>query len=252
MSTLGVALVTGASRGIGADVARRLATDGYDVACAATSAANAAAVAEEITNDGTRRAIPIEARVQDPASVERAVDEIENTLGPITLLVNNAGINRLGPVHELSVEDFDAVIDVNLVGVWRGMRAAIPIMREQGAGSIVNMSSVQALVGFAGWAGYAASKGGINSLTQQAAVEYAPDGIRVNAIVPGTILTEMNERIMQDSGDPDRQMDEWVAMHPMRRVGMPAEVHPVSRSARKQVTPPFAPFSLSWVAAVPL
>jgi NAD(P)-dependent dehydrogenase (short-subunit alcohol dehydrogenase family) len=86
------------------------------------------------------------------------------------------------------------------------------------------MSSVQSLVGFVGWAGYAASKGGINALTQQAAVEYAERGIRVNAIIPGTILTEMNERIMQESGDPQAQMDAWTAMHPIRRVGLPVEV----------------------------
>jgi NAD(P)-dependent dehydrogenase (short-subunit alcohol dehydrogenase family) len=124
----------------------------------------------------------------------------------------------------MSEEDWQAVLDINLTGVWRGMRAAIPVMLGQGGGSIVNLSSVQSLVGFVGWAGYAASKGGINGLTQQAAVEYASRGIRVNAIVPGTILTEMNERIMEDSGDPQAQMDAWVAMHPMRRVGTPAEV----------------------------
>ena len=97
-------------------------------------------------------------------------------------------------------------------------------MLDAGGGSIVNVSSVQSLVGFVGWAGYAASKGGINGLTQQAAVEYAPRHIRVNAIVPGTILTEMNERIMRESDDPQAQMDAWVAMHPVGRVGTPEEV----------------------------
>src|SRR5947207_15482553 len=89
---------------------------------------------------------------------------------------------------------------------------------------MVNVSSVQSLVGFVGWAAYAASKGGINAVTEQAAVEYAPRNIRVNAVVPGTILTEMNEGIMRDSGDPAAQMATWVAMHPMGRVGRPDEV----------------------------
>ena len=124
----------------------------------------------------------------------------------------------------MTEEDWGRVLDVNLSGVWRGMRAAIPRMLAQGGGSIVNLSSVQARVGFLGWAGYAASKGGIDALTRQAAVEYAPQGIHVNAIVPGTIMTEMNEGIMRDSPDGDAVMAEWVSMHPMGRIGQPEEV----------------------------
>ena len=104
------------------------------------------------------------------------------------------------------------------------MRFAIPAMLESGGGSIVNTSSVQAAVGFVGWAGYAASKGGIDSLTKQAAVEYAAQGIRVNAIVPGTIMSEMNLKVMAESPDPDAVMSYWVAMHPIGRVGQPGEV----------------------------
>src|SRR4029079_12251309 len=116
-------------------------------------------------------------------------------------------------------EDVRRVIDVNLLGVWRGMRAAIPVMLERGGGSIVNLSSVQGHGGFAGWAAYAASKGGIDALTRQAAVEYASAGIRVNSIVPGTIRTEMNEKIMAEAPDPDAVMAGWVAMHPTGRIG---------------------------------
>ena len=97
-------------------------------------------------------------------------------------------------------------------------------MLAQGGGSIINLSSVQAHVGFLGWAGYAASKGGIDALTRQAAVEYAARGIRVNAVVPGTIMTAMNERIMRESPDGDAVMAGWVAMHPMGRIGQPEEV----------------------------
>jgi len=113
---------------------------------------------------------------------------------------------------------------VNLSGVWRGMRAAIPEMLRSGGGSIVNTSSVQGHVGFAGWAGYAASKGGVDALTRQAAVEYAPMGIRVNAVVPGTILTAMNEGILREVDDPDELLRTWRAMHPMGRIGTPDEV----------------------------
>jgi len=144
--------------------------------------------------------------------------------GRLDGIVNNAALAIPGSAASISEVDWRTVIDVNLSGVWRGMRFAIPAMLASGGGSIVNLSSVQSVVGFVGWAGYAASKGGINALTQQAAVEYAPKGIRVNAIIPGTILTEMNERIMQESGDPAAQMAAWVAMHPIGRVGRPDEV----------------------------
>ena len=139
-------------------------------------------------------------------------------------MVSNAGIALGGSAADMSEDDWRRVLDVNLSGVWRAMRYAIPAMLRTGGGSIINTSSVQSAVGFVGWAGYAASKGGINALTTQAAVEYAPQGIRINAIVPGTIMTEMNERIMASSPNPTAVMDSWRSMHPIGRVGQPDEV----------------------------
>jgi NAD(P)-dependent dehydrogenase (short-subunit alcohol dehydrogenase family) len=214
-----VVAVTGAATGIGRAAVEALAREGARVVLGDVDDAGAE-VAAAIGGD----AIFVHADVTSTSDVEGQVRTAIDRYGRLDGIVNNAALAIPGSAGEMSEDDWRTVIDVNLNGVWRGMRAAIPVMLEQGGGSIVNMSSVQALVGFVGWAGYAASKGGINSLTQQAAVEYAPQGIRVNAIVPGTILTEMNEKIMQESGDPQRQMDEWVAMHPMRRVGTPAEV----------------------------
>jgi NAD(P)-dependent dehydrogenase (short-subunit alcohol dehydrogenase family) len=197
--TTQVALVTGASRGIGAAVARRLAADGYAVACAATSAANAAHVAHEIESDGSQRALPIEILVQDPASVERAVLQIEDALGPITLLVNNAGINRVAPVHEQPVADFDAVLDVNLRGVFicshfvsrRMVDAASP-------GSIVNIGSVAGIDAFPGRSAYAASKAGVHHLTRVMALDLAPFRIRVNSVAPGYIRTDLVQGLLDD------------------------------------------------------
>jgi NAD(P)-dependent dehydrogenase (short-subunit alcohol dehydrogenase family) len=156
--------------------------------------------------------------------VTATIDGAVERWGSVDVVCNNAALAIPGSVVEIDEGSWLRVLDVNLSGVWRGMRAAIPHMLRQGAGSIVNVSSVQSLVGFEGWAGYAASKGAINALTQQAAVEYAGRGVRVNAVIPGTILTEMNERIMQASDDPEAVMAGWVSMHPVGRVGRPDEV----------------------------
>jgi NAD(P)-dependent dehydrogenase (short-subunit alcohol dehydrogenase family) len=199
MATSGVALVTGASRGIGAEVARRLAADGYDVACAATTAANAVGVADEITNNGSRRAVPIEIRVQDPDSVERALAEIESELGLITLLVNNAGINRVAPVHEQTVEDFDAVLDVNLRGVFICSHfVSRRIITAGSPGSIVNIGSVAGIDAFPGRSAYAASKAGVHHLTRVMALDLAPHRIRVNAVAPGYVRTDLVQELLDD------------------------------------------------------
>jgi NAD(P)-dependent dehydrogenase (short-subunit alcohol dehydrogenase family) len=215
-----VVVVTGAATGIGRASALALGAEGALLVLGDIDDAGGERTAADIG----RTATFLRADVRSSSEVDMLVATALERHGRLDGIVNNAAVAIPGAAGEVSEDDWQAVIDVNLSGVWRGMRAAIPAMLRTGGGSIVNMSSVQSLVGFVGWAGYAASKGGINALTQQAAVEYAERGIRVNAVIPGTILTEMNERIMQDSGDPQGQMDAWVAMHPMRRVGLPAEV----------------------------
>ena len=218
-----VAVVTGAASGIGRATARALAGEGALVGIADVDEAGGERVAAGIREAGGE-AFFRGADVRSLADLEAVVAEAVDRGGRLDVLVNNAAVSVAGSAGEMSEEDWVEVVDVNLTGVWRGMRAAIPRMLAQGGGSIVNLSSVQARVGFRGWAGYAASKGGIDALTRQAAVEYASMGIRVNAIAPGTIATEMNERIMAESPDPDAVMAGWLAMHPMGRVGQPQEV----------------------------
>jgi NAD(P)-dependent dehydrogenase (short-subunit alcohol dehydrogenase family) len=215
-----IVVVTGAATGIGRACSLGLGAEGALLVLGDIDVEGGERTAADIGSN----AVFLRSDVRSSADVDGLVQAAVDRHGRLDGIVNNAAVAIPGAAGDVSEDDWQAVIDVNLSGVWRGMRAAIPAMLRTGGGSIVNMSSVQSLVGFVGWAGYAASKGGINALTQQAAVEYAERGIRVNAVIPGTILTEMNEKIMQDSGDPQGQMDAWVAMHPMRRVGLPPEV----------------------------
>ena len=108
-----------------------------------------------------------------------------------------------GKVDEIDEGSWNTVISTNLSSVWRGMRVCVPEMKKRGGGSIVSMSSVQAFTGFSGWAAYAAAKGGINALTQQAALDLASFKIRVNAVAPGTIMTPLNEKLFREHSDPD-------------------------------------------------
>jgi NAD(P)-dependent dehydrogenase (short-subunit alcohol dehydrogenase family) len=140
------------------------------------------------------------------------------------VVVNNAGIAVAGSVTDISEVDWDRVFAVNLKGVWLGMRFGIPHLRASGGGAIVNMSSVQALLGLPGWAAYAATKGAIISLTRQASVEYAKDGVRVNCVAPGTIMTPMNERIFETAPDRAALIRNWNSVHALGRFGEPEEV----------------------------
>jgi NAD(P)-dependent dehydrogenase (short-subunit alcohol dehydrogenase family) len=215
-------VLTGGASGIGRASARMLAAEGAAVVIGDVDDA-AAGVAQEIVDAGSRATF-VRTDVRSWDDVRQLVETAVEDHGGLDVIVNNAGVAIGGAAGEMSEEDWNRVLDVNLTGVWRGMRLAIPEMLKAGGGSIVNVSSVQSLVGFVGWAGYAASKGGINALTQQAAVEYAPQGIRVNAIIPGTILTGMNEGILREHPDPEGLMSQWTAMHPIGRIGQPEEV----------------------------
>jgi NAD(P)-dependent dehydrogenase (short-subunit alcohol dehydrogenase family) len=215
--------VTGGAAGIGRATAMALAAEGAHVGLGDVDERGAEDTVGAIGADGGD-AFARRTDVRSLAELEALVGDAVDRHGRLDVIVNNAGVAIPGSAGEMTEDDWERVIETNLGGVWRGMRAAIPEMVRTGGGSIVNVSSVQAAVGFVGWAGYAASKGGIDALTRQAAVEYAPVGIRVNAIVPGTIMTPMNERIMRESDDPDAVIAGWNAMHPMGRVGRPDEV----------------------------
>jgi NAD(P)-dependent dehydrogenase (short-subunit alcohol dehydrogenase family) len=223
MARAGVAVVTGAAAGIGRAVAERLAAGGTAVVIGDVDEAAAAETAAGIEARGGR-ARAVRTDVSRSADVEALMAAAVDAYGRLDAVVNNAGVAISGTVDGTSEEDWDRVLGVNLRGVWLGMKHAIPHLRAAGGGAIVNLSSVQALLGFPEWAAYSATKGAIISLTQQAAVEYAAEGIRVNCVAPGTIMTPMNERIFETTPDPEALVASWNAMHPLGRFGQPAEV----------------------------
>jgi NAD(P)-dependent dehydrogenase (short-subunit alcohol dehydrogenase family) len=187
-----VALVTGASSGLGVRFAKVLAQAGAKVALAARRGDRLVALAEELRADGAR-ALPIELDVSDSAQVARAVEEVETELGPLRILVNNAGMAKTAPALETPGEDWDQVMDVNLRGAWMMAQAAGKAMAVHGqGGSIVNIASILGLGGTQGVAAYCASKAGLINLTRALAGEWARHGIRVNALAPGYIETELN------------------------------------------------------------
>lgn len=190
-----LALVTGASRGIGAAIARELGKNGYSVVinyCG--SEAKAQAVLEDI-NDG----MIIKADVSKYEECEAMVNTVIEKYGRIDLLVNNAGITKDNLIIKMSPDDFDQVIDTNLKGTFNMCKAVARIMMKQRSGRIINMSSVVGISGNPGQANYAASKGGVIALTKTLARELSSRGIMVNAIAPGFIETEMTAVLGEDA-----------------------------------------------------
>ena len=218
-----VAVVTGAGNGIGQAAARLMAAEGAAVLVADRDAECGGRVAEEINAQGGQAAFQ-RADVGVAAEVEQMVAAAVARWGRLDILMNNAAVFLPGTVVDTSEDDWQRVLNINLSGVWRGMKYAIPHMLKQGGGSIVSVSSIQGLQGFHNWAGYAAGKGAINALTRQAAIEYAPNQIRVNAIAPGTIVTPLNAARWQAEPEGQQLLEAYNAAHPLGRPGRPDEV----------------------------
>ncbi len=190
-----VALVTGASSGIGQAIALALGRAGVAVGCGARSATRCAETVDRIRNAGGR-AIAVEWDVTDPAQATAAVDAVEQAFGPLGLAVNNAGVGAGTPALELTPGQWQAVLDTNLTGVFFSCQAEARAMRAHGRGAIVNIASISATIANRNLtqAQYNASKAAVVHLTKSLAVEWAPLGLRVNAVSPGYTLTPMNRR----------------------------------------------------------
>ena len=213
-----VALVTGASRGIGRAVALKLAAEGAKVAINyAGSQGKAEEVKAEIEAKGGE-AILVQANVADKDAVEAMVNQTVEAFGTIDILVNNAGITRDGLLARMKDEDFEAVVDTNLKGVFYCTKAVAKLMMKKRSGRIVNMASVVGLTGNAGQTNYAASKAGVIGFSKSAAKELAARGITVNMVAPGFIATDMTEAM------PEKAKEAVLGTIPMKREGQPEDV----------------------------
>jgi NAD(P)-dependent dehydrogenase (short-subunit alcohol dehydrogenase family) len=214
------AIVTGAASGIGRAIAVRFAEEGARVLVADIDGEAAESVAAELGEN----ALGYRVDVTSAEEMRRMVAYAVERWGGLDVMVNNAGLGVAAKTPETSEEDWQRVMDVNLKGTFLGMKYAIPAIRESGGGSLINMSSVAALVGVADRAAYCAAKGGIMALTRAAAVDHVGEGVRINCIAPGTVDTPWVARITAGYEDPEAARAAMRARQPHGRLVTPEEI----------------------------
>ena len=214
------AIVTGAGAGIGEAIAIRLSSEGARVALADLDEQAAKGVADEIEG----KTLVHRTNVTRAAEVESLVQRVVEEWGGLDVMVNNAGIGVAATAPDTSEEDLDRQMSVNLKGTFFGIKYAVPAMRDSGGGSIINMSSVAALVGVPDRAAYCAAKGAILALTRASAIDHVGEGIRVNCIAPGTVDTPWIGRITAGYDDPEEARARMQARQPHGRFVQPEEI----------------------------
>ena len=218
-----VAVITGGGQGIGEATVRAFAREGATVVIAERNADTGARVAADLTAEG-HAALFVEMDVTDEASITRMVAALLARYGQIDVLVNNAGVNVFHEPLETSDEEWRRCFAVDLEGAWRVARAVLPSMRARRAGSIVNIASCHSFAIIPNTFPYPVAKHGLLGLTRSLGIQYAPDGIRVNAIAPGYIETALAEDYWQEFPDPEAERRRVYDMHPPKRIGRPEEV----------------------------
>ena len=215
-----VALVTGGTKGLGRSMATGFVEAGAQVVVVSRHAEEAAVVAQELAAHGGTRCAGYAADVTDPAQVEVLVNRVLADFGQVDILVNNAGVNIRGPIEELSVESFETVQAINVRGPWLMCRALASHFKARRYGRVINIGSMLSVVGMAGRTPYATSKGALLQLTRVLALEWAPYGVTVNAMLPGPFATEMNLPIL---ANPEVYQS-FIARIPLGRWGELAEI----------------------------
>lgn len=214
------AIVTGAGAGIGRAIAARFSAEGARVMVADLDGEAAEAVAGELGRPAFARVVDVSSEESVAALIRAAREE----WGGLDVLVNNAGIGIAATTPDTDTGDWRRVLEVCLTGTFFGMKHAIPVLREEGGGAIINMSSVAALVGVADRAAYCAAKGGILALTRAAAIDHIAEGIRVNCIAPGTVDTPWIDRITSGYDDPAQARAAMEERQPHGRLVTPEEI----------------------------
>ncbi len=212
-----VAIVTGGAVGIGKEITTRFLADGATVVIADINEEGGAATADELGCQFEH------CDVRDYEQIETLVESVVDEHGSLDVMVNNAGVASETSIERMSLEEWDNVISTNLSGVMNGTKAALPHLKETN-GCIINLGSIYGLVGGQGAASYSAAKGGVINFTQQVAIDYADQGVRVNSICPGFVETPMTEKLLED----DRFYSFIEQKTPMDRHGYPEEIAPLA------------------------
>jgi len=217
------AFVTGAGKGIGRAVALLFAREGAQVALFDRDHDALADTQQQISTAGGK-ALSFDGDVSDAAAVQAAVDTAAERFGGLDFLVANAGVAIPGSVVDISLEDWQRVLGINLNGVFHVSKYGIPHLIRRGGGSVINVASTQGWRGFPGWSGYSASKGAIIALSRQVSMEYAGKKVRCNSIAPGAIDTPMNEWVFSQAADPVAERAKWDEQNPLGRIGLAEDV----------------------------
>jgi NAD(P)-dependent dehydrogenase (short-subunit alcohol dehydrogenase family) len=215
-----VAIVTGAGTGIGRACALAMTREGARLALAGRRRDKLQDLAKEIGNS----AIPIAADVSKKADIEKLIARTLAELGGINILLNNAGVLHVGNVEQITEEQWDQTFNVNVRGLWLLSRAVLPHLRKVGGGSIINVASVLGINGARNRASYAPSKGAVVLLTKCMAIDHGHENIRVNAICPSFVETDLTAAVLSTAPDPQAVRRERIAVHPIGRLGRPEDI----------------------------
>jgi len=215
-----VIIVTGAGSGIGRACALAMIREGAHVVLVGRRKDRV----EEVAGEARGSALAVSADVSKPVGIERVIEQTVKAFGGINVLFNNAGILRIGNAEQITEELWDETFNTNVRGLWLFSRAVLPPMRKAGGGSIINVASVLGINGARNRAAYAASKGAVLLLTKCMAIDYGHENIRVNAICPSFVETELTAMVMSQAADPDAVRSERIGVHPIGRLGQPEDM----------------------------